>query len=219
MRFYAFLTASLLLLGSCQPDVNIDSDRVAEELTAYGKAHPEQHIVIHTSYGDMYATLYIETPLHRANFLRLIEKGFYNDGNIYRIVQSFMIQGGSATHDKPKYTIPSEINPKLIHKRGALAMARYDENNPGKASSPTEFYVVQGRIFLNEDLDELKAKYPPEQLQILSTIGGAPDLDQQYTVFGEVNKGLEVIDKIASLKTYNEDKPLEKIPFSIEVLK
>ena len=128
-----------------------------------------------------------------------------------------MVQGGSETKINFKYLVPNEISPKRIHKYAALAMAHYDEGNPNNNSSPTEFYIVRGRRFLNEDLDELRDKYPPDQLKILETLGGAPNLDGKYTVFGEVTKGMEIIEKISEVRTHGEDEPEQKIRFSVEL--
>jgi peptidyl-prolyl cis-trans isomerase B (cyclophilin B) len=217
--FLAIPTIALLLSGCGGKDITIEPNKVKEILTAYGAENTETEILIHTDKGDMKAKLYTETPLHRANFIRLIKNGWYKKGNFYRVIRSFMVQGGNTTRSKPAYTIPAEIQPSILHKKGSLAMARFDENNPEMNSSPTEFYIVQGRRFLNEDLDDLRGGYPAEQLKIFETIGGAPNLDGKYTVFGEITEGMEVLEKLANVETYGADVPVQKVEFSIEILK
>ncbi len=214
-----FLTILASFLFGCGgKDITIEPNKVKEILTAYGKENTETEILIHTDKGDMKAKLYSETPLHRANFIRLVKSGWYKKGNFYRVIRSFMVQGGNTSRSKPGYTIPAEIQPTILHKKGSLAMARFDENNPEMNSSPTEFYIVQGRRFLSEDLDDLRGRYPAEQLKIFETIGGAPNLDGKYTVFGEITEGLEVLEKLADVETYGADVPVQKVEFSIEIL-
>ena len=121
---------------------------------------------------------------------------------------------------KLDYTIPAEINPKYYHKKGAVAMARLDENNPEKESSSTEFYIVHGNKYADweyaEEEKELGLHLLPEQKQIYTTLGGEMSLDSQYTVFGEVTEGLDVVDRIAVVRTYSE-KPYQKVSFEIKV--
>jgi cyclophilin family peptidyl-prolyl cis-trans isomerase len=207
-----------LCLWSCQnQQLEIPQDQVATVLGQYAKENPETAVVLHTDLGDVELRLFSETPLHRANFVRMIKAGYYKKSHFYRIISSFMVQGGSETKINFKYVVPNEISLDRIHKYGALAMAHYDEGNPNNNSSPTEFYIVRGRRFLNEDLDELREKYPPDQLKILETLGGAPNLDGKYTVFGEVTKGMDIIEKISEVRTYGEDEPEQKIRFSVEL--
>lgn len=213
-----FACLGSFFLWSCQnQNLEIPQDQVEKVLTEYGKANPETEAVIHTDLGDVHLRLYTETPLHRANFVRMIKAGYFKQGLFYRIISSFMVQGGSATKVDYQFLIPNEIDPSRIHKYGALAMAHYDEGNPNNNSSATEFYIVRGRRFLNEDLQELADKYPAEQLKILETIGGAPNLDGRYTVFGEVTKGMEIIEKFSEVRTRGEDEPEQKIRFSVEL--
>lgn len=213
-----FVCLGSFLLWSCQnQSLEIPQDQVEKVLTEYGQANPETEVVIHTDLGDVHLRLYTETPLHRANFVRMIKAGYFKRGLFYRIVSSFMVQGGSASKVDYQFLIPNEIDPSRIHKYGALAMAHYDEGNPNNNSSATEFYIVRGRRFLNEDLQELADKYPAEQLKIFETIGGAPNLDGSYTVFGEVTKGMEIIEKLSEVRTRGEDEPEQKIRFSVEL--
>ena len=164
--------------------------------------------------------LYEETPVHRANFVKNIKEGVYDDAEFYRIVYQFMVQAG--IHPKElNYDLPAEFNKKFIHKRGALAMARSDENNPDKESSSTEFFIVHGFTYKDYQVEEEAAQYgltlSAEQKQVYMTTGGYMSLDQLYTIFGEVTEGLEVIGKIAEVKVYEGDKPLRKIPFKISL--
>ncbi len=216
--FFFFFGLVVSCLG-CSPDVEIPKDKVRETLMAYGKSNPENQAIIHTDVGDIEVRLFDDTPLHRANFVRMTKAGFFDACVFYRIVENFMVQGGRINSDvKPKFMIPNEMSAGHLHLRGALAMARYDEGNPNLDSSPSEIYLVQGRRFVMEDLLLKNAEnHTPEQLRLFETTGGAPSLDGKYTVFGEVTKGVEVLDKIADIKVYDGDKPLEKVKFWVEM--
>jgi len=197
--------------------------------------HPDQCLVrIETQYGHMLVHLYDETPQHRDNFTKLAEEGFYQDLIFHRVISGFMIQGGdpdsrnaNATSPLgsggPGYTIPAEINKRLIHKKGALAAARTgDAVNPQKKSSGSQFYIVQGGVqtadMLTRIEDQKGIKYSEEQIKTYTSIGGTPFLDQEYTVFGEVIEGLEVIDKIAAVQTGRADRPAEDVKMKIYFL-
>lgn len=201
--------------------MEITPANLREVLTAYGKDNPEDEVLIETSYGNIRLKLYSETPLHRANFIKLIKEDYYEDAKFYRIVYEFMIQGGDL-NKKLNYRIPSEFSPKYIHKKGALSMARVDENNPEKESSAAEFFIIHGHRYTTEDVDfearNLGLDLTPDQKEIYATQGGYMTLDRQYTVFGEVTEGLDVVDKIALAKVFNEDTPIQKIPFKISVV-
>ena len=213
----------LIVLGACtkKEPVVITPQNLREVLTAYGKDNPEDEVLIETSMGNIRLKLYPETPLHRANFVKLIKEGYYDESDFYRIAREFMIQGGDL-NKKLNYRIPSEFNPKYIHKRGALSMARVGENNPDKESSAAEFFIIHGERYAREDVEmearNLGLTLTPEQIDTYVSIGGYISLDNQYTTFGEVISGLEVVDKIAEVKVFNEDKPLKKIPFKISVV-
>jgi len=215
--------AILLAVFSCgqKETVVVTKENLREVLTTYGKNNPENEVLIETSFGNIHLKLYEDTPLHRANFVKLIKDGYYDESDFYRIVYEFMIQGGDLTK-KLDYRIPAEFNSKYIHKKGALSMARVDENNPEKESSSTEFFIVHGGRYTEEDVDfearNLGLTLTPEQKQVYASQGGYMTLDRQYTVFGEVTEGLDVVDKIAHEKVYNEDKPLKKIPFTISLV-
>lgn len=189
---------------------------------------PEQIVKISTPYGDMLVKLYNETPKHRDNFVKLVKEGYYNDLLFHRVISDFMIQGGDPDSRNakpgamlgsggPGYTIPAEFNTKFIHKKGALSAARQgDQVNPTKASSGSQFYIVQGRPASSSELGR-GVTYTEEQKEIYRTLGGTPFLDQQYTVFGEVISGLEVIDKIAAVQKDNRDRPTTDIRMTMKM--
>jgi peptidyl-prolyl cis-trans isomerase B (cyclophilin B) len=186
---------------------------------------PETLIVIHTTYGDITAKLYNDTPEHRDNFIKLIQQGWYDGSIFHRVIKNFMIQGGSNKNGQtdPGYTIKAEFRPNYFHKKGALSAARMgDHVNPEKRSSGSQFYIVQGQIVNDQYLNSISAEtghqFTDEQKQIYKTIGGTPHLDGGYTVFGEVLDGFNVIDLIAAVKTGRGDKPIEKVTMTIEIL-
>jgi peptidyl-prolyl cis-trans isomerase B (cyclophilin B) len=241
-------------------------------------------ITIKTRFGDMVAILYDETPKHKANFIKLAKEHYFDSLLFHRVMEKFMIQGGDPKSRSaqpgerlgdggPGYTIEAEFNPKHFHEKGALAAARLpDQRNPSKASSGSQFYIVQGRAYtepelkadpekfrssIREFLDNPKNKayrdtvealrkqgqsqriesylsglkpvieadlgkkidktIPEAQLKAYKTIGGVPQLDGQYTVFGKVIKGLEVIDKIATVPTDRNNRPTQDVKMAITV--
>ncbi len=182
-------------------------------------------IIVHTDYGDMTAVLYNETPQHRDNFVKLINEGWYNNSPFHRIIKQFMIQGGQNADGRldPGYTVPAEFVPVKFHKKGALAAARMpDQVNPQKASSGSQFYIVQGKVLSEQELNMYASNYnlnfTSEELDVYTTVGGAPHLDGEYTVFGEVIDGFDVIDAIASVNTDKAGKPLQPITMTIEIV-
>jgi cyclophilin family peptidyl-prolyl cis-trans isomerase len=215
------LLFSILVLASCSHHQPITPGNVTEVLTEYGRQNPEDEVILETKFGMLRIKLYKDTPLHRANFIKLIKEGHYDKAMFYRVVYEFMIQGGDAAN-QPKYSIPAEFRPQYFHKKGALAMARRDENNPKMESSAAEFFIIQGSVYDAEEIaDEaatLGLTLTPEQRKVYQTEGGYMSLDQKYTVFGEVTEGLDVVDKIAGVKVFDSDKPLEKIPIKISVV-
>lgn len=185
----------------------------------------ETLVVVKTKFGEITMKLYNDTPKHRDNFIKLIKEGWYNGSPFHRVISGFMIQGGGNKDGRndPGYTIPAEILPNHFHKRGALAAARTgDQVNPERRSSGSQFYIVQGTVMPESNLDSYEqrmgVKYTPEQRKVYTTIGGAPHLDGAYTVFGEVITGFEVIDKIAKVQTNAQDKPLEAVTMTMEIL-
>lgn len=252
-----------------------------------GCAQNSDHVVtIKTKYGDMVAILYDETPKHKENFIKLAEEHFFDSTLFHRVIEGFMIQGGDPDSKGakpgqmlgtggPGYTIDAEFNPKLFHERGALSAARLpDQQNPTKASSGSQFYIVQGTRFSEDELktdqmklsqamqrffqdsvnrpfyDSVVAVYQtgdmhayqnyvmklkprveqatgmstskevaPEILKAYTTEGGAPNLDGEYTVFGKVIQGLDVVDKIAAVTKDQADRPVEDVRMTVEVKK
>lgn len=218
-----FLFAPLLLLTACG-------------LPLFSKkgAPLPHYIELTTSYGSSIIRLYDETPLHRDNMLDLVHAGFYDSLLFHRVIENFMIQGGDPNSrnaapgerlgegEAPGERIAAEFRDSLFHKKGALAAAR--DNNPEKASSNCQFYIVQGQVFTDQQLDQLEQtrlqgrEIPEWQREVYTTLGGTPHLDQSYTVFGEVVQGLEIIDSIAAVETDPYDRPLENIKMSIREL-
>jgi cyclophilin family peptidyl-prolyl cis-trans isomerase len=202
-------------------------------ITAFGK--PKNYYVrIKTTYGSCIIRLYNETPKHRDNFIKLAKQGFYNGTLFHRVIQNFMIQGGDpdSKNAKPgaelgngdlKYTVPAEFRDSIFHKRGVLAAAR--DNNPAMASSATQFYIVEGKRYTDEDLDKLIAgrlkgrKIPESERAYYKSVGGTAQLDQTYTVYGEVVFGLDMVDRIAAVPKDKKDRPLADVPMTVELLK
>lgn len=244
-------------------------------------------VTIRTTYGEMIAILYDETPKHKENFIKLAKEHYFDSTLFHRVIQNFMIQGGDPNSKKavpgerlgnggPGYTVPAEFNPKLFHEKGVLSAARQgDEQNPEKASSGSQFYIVHGSVFSAADIENLKYDQmklmtglrkmfeqppykplldslnklyysgdmpayqkrlielvprvekatgikvmkviPEERIKVYTTTGGAPHLDDEYTVFGKVIKGLDVVDKIAATQKDAADRPLEDIRMYISV--
>jgi peptidyl-prolyl cis-trans isomerase B (cyclophilin B) len=250
-----------------------------------GCAQKKDHVVtIKTKYGDMIAILYDETPKHKANFIKLAKEHFFDSLLFHRVIQGFMIQGGDPESKKaqpgqrlgnggPGYTIDAEFNPRFFHEKGALSAARLsDQVNPAKASSGSQFYIVQGKTLTENEVKIDQQKFgtglqqffqnpenrpyydtigklyqagdqkayeayimrlkpvvesqlgikvekdvTPELVKAYTTVGGTPTLDGQYTVFGKVVKGLEVIDKIAEQPRDQADRPIEDVRMTITV--
>lgn len=199
-----------------------------------GYADREYYVQIETEYGNMVVKLYNETPKHRDNFLKLVSEGFYDSLLFHRVIKNFMIQGGDpkskyAMARQPLgdgnlgYTIPAEFNSALFHKKGVLAAARQgDDVNPNKESSSCQFYLVQGNVWNDGSLKMFQDRYgknfSQEQIEVYKTIGGTPHLDGDYTVFGEVVSGLEVIDKIASVPCGPMDRPLQDVRMKMTIV-
>ena len=188
--------------------------------------YPE--VVFETSEGKFTVRLYEDTPLHSENFLKLVKEGYYNNQLFHRVIKNFMIQTGDPNsknaqpgvqlgYGGPNYTIPPEFQAQYYHKKGALAAARQGDNiNPQKASNGSQFYIVEGTVFTNQQLDQIVQKgqhipFTPEQRNTYTTIGGYPYLDYSYTVFGEVVQGLDVIDKISVQPTDPNDRPIQDV--------
>lgn len=188
-------------------------------------------IKITTSMGDIVVKLYNKTPLHRDNFIKLVKDHFYDSLLFHRVINTFMIQGGDPSSKNAEagsmlgegdvdYTIPAEFDSTLYHKRGALCAARTD--NPEKASSGCQFYIVQGKTYSDAQLDMLGSRnnswFSSAKRMTYKMIGGTPQLDMNYTVFGEVESGLEIVDKIATTACDNMNRPLTDVRMKMELL-
>lgn len=188
----------------------------------------ETIVQIDTDKGKIKVKLYNDTPKHRDNFIKNVNDHLYDGLLFHRVIKQFMIQAGDInSKDAPieqhlgdgdlGYTIPAEIVfPKYFHKRGVLAAARVgDEENPERASSASQFYIVTGKFFTEMELDKMEKEqgitFTPEQRKAYMLEGGTPHLDGKYTIFGEVIKGMKVVDKIQFTETNAEDRPVENI--------
>ena len=181
-------------------------------------AEKETVVVVKTSMGTIKAKLYNDTPKHRDNFIKLVNEGWYNGSPFHRVIKDFMIQGGQNADGSldPGYRVPAEIKDNHFHKKGALCAARQgDQVNPQKASSGSQFYIVQGKTYDDRTLDMFESRmgkvFSARQRQAYKTVGGTPHLDGEYTVFGEVTEGLEVVDKIAAVETGRMDVPVKPV--------
>lgn len=202
-------------------------------ITSLAAKPKHQYVKIKTDLGECIIMLYNQTPLHRDNFLKLAKKKTFDGTLFHRVIKDFMIQGGDPDSKSAKpgeqlgegsvgYTVPAEFNDSLFHKKGVLAAAR--DNNPEKASSGSQFYLVQGKVFTDEQLDaaetnRLKFKLPLWQREVYKTLGGTPHLDRSYTVFGEVVSGLAMVDAIAAVTRDAHDRPLADVRMTVTVLK
>ncbi|MBC6607258.1 peptidylprolyl isomerase [Hymenobacter sp. BT188] len=206
------------------PDLTSLADsNVAALLTPYLKQYPADEVIIRTRHGNMRVRLYDDTPIHKANFLLLARRGVFDETVFNRVVKGFAIQGGrgeNRTIRIARYRLPAEFQPQRFHKRGALGMARYDDDqNPDRRSSSTDFYFVQGEKLTPDQSRQMAGRsLTPEQVRTYASVGGVPALDGKYTVFGEVVEGLEVIDKIAAEPVDPYKWPLKDVPIKIEVV-
>ena len=224
---------SIIALASCSPPKKVKTEEASatkganEQTSQNNNTQKMTKVLLKTTFGDITVALYDDTPKHKANFIKLVNDKFYDGVLFHRIIKGFMIQGGDPNSKTAKagqrlgdgdvgYTIPAEFVSGHYHKRGALAAAREpDQVNPQKASSGCQFYIVDGTVYDNDKMTLIAQRtgktFSPEQVQAYTTVGGAPWLDGDYTVFGEVIKGMEVVDKIAGQQKDGNDRPLEDI--------
>lgn len=207
------LAATALLIASCGGDA-------------------KKKVQIQTDYGNMTFELYNSTPVHRDNFVKLVKEGYYDDLLFHRVIKGFMLQGGDPNskgapagqplgQGGPGYTLPNEI--AAPHFKGTLAGARQgDAVNPKKESSGSQFYISQGRPYGADELNRLAAgkgiQYSEAQIAKYQEVGGVPFLDMEYTVFGEIIEGMDIIDKIAGVSTAQGDRPVDDIKMKIIML-
>lgn len=209
--------------------------KVAEKEITIENSESACLVLIETEFGNMTFRLYDETPKHRDNFINLIEGGFYDGLLFHRVMNGFMIQGGDPDSKNakpgmplgmggPGYNIPAEFNSELVHYKGVLAAARQPDNvNPDKESSGSQFYIVQGREVSAMALTQVERKkgikYTVEQKSKYKTLGGTAFLDNDYTVFGEIVDGFEVIDKIAATKVDGRYRPVKDVKMTIKTIR
>ncbi len=224
------LTIIAITACSSPKKVKSDNDTAAQESSQTSQNNNTDKmtkVLLKTTFGDIIIALYDYTPEHKANFEKLVRNHFYDGLLFHRIIKGFMIQGGDPNSKTAKagqhlgngdvgYTIPAEFVPARYHKRGAVAAAREgDQVNPQKASSGCQFYIVDGTVYDNDKMSMIAQRtgktFTPEQIQAYTTVGGAPWLDGDYTVFGEVIEGMDVVDKIASQQKDGSDRPVEDI--------
>ncbi|MFM7021244.1 MAG: peptidylprolyl isomerase [Aquirufa sp.] len=192
VKFMRYLFLCLFLIA-CKPNYNVDPSQVEKQLRNLENENPESKILGETRFGEFEITLAKETPLHRINFVRLVKMGYFTDRYFYRNVYEIGMQGGGEFRDRLAYLVPAEYPDHLKPERGTIAMARYDEGNPEKASSPTEFFIVTNT--------EQAARFY-----------------KQYVVFGKITKGLAVIDSIQKQRSFDE-KPVIPVKFTLSISK
>lgn len=198
-----------------------------ETVFAQKKSKKDFLITLETKYGPINLILYEKTKLHKENFLKLTQTKFYDSLLFHRVIPAFMIQGGDPfSNPKHKvkyleYKVDAEFFPELFHKKGALAAAR--DNNPKKASSGSQFYIVVGKKMDENELAIMskknKVNYTQKQIDTYKNIGGTPHLDGNYTVFGEVLSGLVLVDSISMVKRNGSDRPNEPIIMKVKAVK
>jgi len=216
---------------STKKPVSKTKPAVVKKPTVAAKA-PGIRIKLTTDSGVIIIRLYDNTPKHRDNFVKLVNAKFYDSLLFHRVISDFMIQGGDPQSKNARpdiflgggdvgYTIPAEFDTSLFHKKGAIAAAR--TNNPEKASSGCQFYIVQGKKYVDAELDmmeqQMGIKFSAKKRAIYKSLGGTPFLDMNYTVFGEVESGLDVIDKIASVPKGMGDRPVGDVHMYAEIIK
>ena len=234
------IATSLFVIAGCNENTKSQAE-VSDSSAALSR-----QVRIETSFGDMVVELSDSTPAHRDNFIELASNGFYDSLLFHRVIKGFMVQGGDPNSrgadlsqrlgmGGPGYTVPAEIRKDHLHFKGALSAARQgDQANPERASSGSQFYLVHGRTFNEVELANIAARadraneqfnqnekfeYSEETIKRYMEEGGAPFLDNQYTVFGQVISGLDLIDSIAAVKTGAGDRPMEDVIMTMEVIR
>ncbi len=199
-------------------------------LRKFGSSHPETRVLMKTDYGEIEVELFEDTPIHRANFLYLIERDYFCPTQLVRVVKNFVIQGGNSEEVEDQeqrfligeYTLPSEMKSTHLHYPGALAMSRVYENNPDKRSAAYDFYIVDGGKVSQTGLFQAQEKngmnYTSAQKERYLREGGTPHLDSEHTVFGRVTKGMDVVNEIARLPTDASEWPIKEVKIFMEAL-
>ncbi len=208
----------------------LNQSNYKDYLENFLKDHPERKFKLTTRLGELKFRLFDDTPLHTANFIMLVDRGYFDQTEFTRVVKNFVVQGGNNEKESEEikrllignYTIESEVSPDHNHIRGALAMARKYEDNPEKRSAAYNFYFVEGQVFKEPQLlaierdHEMRIEEPLRSKYL--TIGGAPHLDGEHTVFGEIYEGLDVLKKMSEVETDDSQWPLEPLVMNIEVI-
>jgi peptidyl-prolyl cis-trans isomerase B (cyclophilin B) len=238
-----FLTplAALALLAACNPapkqpaaappplpgpDIATLTDSTAPAaLLAYGRQYPGSEVLFETRLGKIRVKLYDDTPIHKANFLLLARRGVFDETVFNRVIKGFAVQGGQTSESRTivlrRYRLPPEVRPNHFHFKGALGMARYDdEENPQRLSSNTDFYFTLGKKLTPAEAKAAASRpLTPAQLSVYATQGGVPALDGFYTVFGEVIEGLDVVEKISQVPVNPNDKwPDQDVGMKVTVI-
>lgn len=224
MKYFAVPVDEILLLLNKRKDAKPIQDIGTPNAERNSKI---KRITLITDFGDIDIKLYNETSAYRDNFVKLAEEGFYDSLLIHRVISDFGIQTGAADtrhakHDDivgwkgPGYTVPAHIIPRLYHKRGAIGSPRKpDDKNKQRRSDGSQFYIVTGRKYFDDELDEFEEKngikFTQEQREYYKNIGGSPHLDGTYTVFGEVVSGLDVADRISRMPVKGDFRPISDI--------
>lgn len=239
-----FFGLGLTSCGESGPAEPAEAAKMATEAPTEEEGEDLRQVRIKTEFGNLVVELSNKTPQHRDNFIELVEKGFYDSLLFHRVIGEFMIQGGDPVsrtaslstplgNGGPGYQVPAEITTDLLHFKGALAAARQgDAVNPERKSSGSQFYLVQGRTFSKEELLNIEArnfgpgvdagepfKYSDEAIERYMTEGGTPFLDNNYTVFGYVVEGLDIIDSVAAVPTSAGNRPRSDVRMAMEVIR
>jgi peptidyl-prolyl cis-trans isomerase B (cyclophilin B) len=208
----------------------LDSANIESFLSKYFRENPERRVRVITRVGTLKVKLFDDTPLHSANFLMMTKRNYYTGTEFIRVAPNFVVQGGNNESGIEKvkriligsYTIPPEFKENRIHKKGVVAMARSYENNPNKRSSPYYFFFVHGQKFNEPQLMAIERDseivIPEWKREIYKTTGGAPHLDYEHTVFGEIYEGLDVLDKMAAVKTDGGEWPITPLIMQVDVI-
>ena len=218
MKKVLFLSALVFLFISCA-----------------GAQNDRTRVEIRTTLGDIVVELFNETPIHRDNFIRLVEENFFDGLLFHRCIRDFMIQGGDPDSRNaapgqmlgaggPATTLEAEFVPELIHVRGALAAARQgDHVNPQRRSSGSQFYIVTGRTFNQQQMEAMNmnrdVQWTPEQIELYVTYGGTPHLDMLHTVFGQVVSGMDVVERISHVQVDRNSRPVEDVAMTMRILR
>ena len=230
---FLLVIPALLFLMGCGGDNTTGQGESNSSAANDPSVSDETIVLIETAFGTIKAKLYNSTPQHRDNFIKLAKEGFYDGTLFHRVIDGFMIQGGDPDSKTaqpgqplgmggPGYTIPAEIGAK--HFRGALAAARTGgPSNPEKRSSGSQFYIVQaGKSAQNQAIINQKQSmgvpYSQAEIDFYNQVGGYPGLDGEYTVFGQVLEGMDVVDQIAKVQKNERDRPLKDIKMKVKVL-